>query len=118
MAKVVLTRFNLNRKGIAAIAVSREVRAAVHDVAENKAKPFAISISPRSRARHKHYADSFHVEDTIVADIGAPPMARVASRLVNTAPQAIIVEKGADRTPAHRVLGRTLEQLAALGKLS
>lgn len=118
MATVVLTRFKMNRKGIAAIAVGREIRAAVHDVAENKAKPYAISISPRSRAKHKHYADSFEVDDTIVTHIGAPPMVRAASRLVNTTRQAIIVEVGADKTPAHRVLGRTLDFLAAEGKTS
>lgn len=125
--KVTLTRFRLNRKGIAAIAVSRQVKAAVHDEAEN-AKLYAVAISPRSRRRHQHYADSFQIEDELMH--GFPPqwpMTRAVSRLANTSPQSIAVEVGTARvdeqgrtitTPAHRVLEQTLEYLSAVAKVT
>ncbi len=116
-------RFRLSRKGMAACAVGPELKAAVHDVAVTKAMPFAIAISPRSRAKHRHYADCFKVEDTFDDRLGNPDRirVRVAANLVNTSPKATAVEVGAEvqlhgqtyQTPAHWVLRHTLEFLHA-----
>lgn len=116
-------RFRPSRTGLAACAVGPELKVAVRDVAATKAKPFAIAISPRSRKQHRHYADSFDVEDTLDDRLGHPDRirVRVAARLVNTVGHATAVEVGATvevrgRTyeiPGHWVLRRTLEYLHA-----
>lgn len=110
----VTVSFNMDRKGIAKVAMGPELAAAVINLAETKAKPFAVSISPRSNRAHQHYADSFTVvpgTETIAA------MKRVAARLINTAPHAAAVEWGNEKTPnGHRVLGKTLDHLSRLGR--
>lgn len=105
----VVVVFELDRKGIARCAMGPELRASVMLLAENEAKPYAISISPRSDRQHQHYADSFSVvPDTVVIRA----MRRVAANLVNSAQHAAAVEWGNDQVPTpHRVLGRTLDHL-------
>jgi hypothetical protein len=108
--RTVVVDFDMDRRGIAEIAVGPELKAAVHTVAETEAKPYAISISPRSTRRHQHYMDSFSVKDTHTVITG---MRRVAAWLFNNAPHAAAVEWGNQATngEGHRVLGRTLDHL-------
>lgn len=107
-------RFVLNRKGIAACAVGPELKQAVHDIAEHRAKPFAEAISEQFRDTGE-YAESFEVNDTFTHEIGKPPMLRVAAELANTSGHALIVEVGTAATNGvgHRVLRNTLEHLDA-----
>jgi hypothetical protein len=105
--------FDMNRKGIAGIAMGPELAASVMEVAEQTALPYAVSISPRSGRTDKiHYQDSFVV---VPGTAWIVAMRRVAARLYNLAPHAIVVEVGTDKTPAHRVLGKTLDHLNSLG---
>lgn len=114
--------FELNRPGIAGLAVDNNLlRVSCHLLAERVAKPYAISISPRSDENHQHYQDSFVVEDILTGitpeAIGDPPMLRVGSRLLNGVRHAAAVEWGHRRAPnGHHVLGRTLEYLNGLNK--
>ncbi len=111
--------FKLNRVGVAAVAVSRQVGDACEDWAKHKAMPYAVSISPRSReSDKKHYFQSFEVHSILTGAppasklIGRPPMLRRGAILINTSPYAIAVEYGEKRASArqksHRVLGKTL----------
>ena len=108
----VRVRFVLDRKGIAACAVGPELRAAVHDIAAS-ALPYAELISPVDTG---DYATSWEVVDTIVTDIGHPPMARVAAQLTNTSDHAVLVEVDTPNSPGHRVLARVLDWIDVLGR--
>jgi hypothetical protein len=108
-------RFVLNRKGIAACAVGPELKQAVHDIAEHRAKPFAEAISEQFRDTGE-YAESFTVNDTVTAEITRRwPMLRAAAELANTSGHALIVEVGTAATngAGHRVLRKTLQHLDA-----
>lgn len=100
-----------DKAGIARCAISNPDLAFALSAIASKGLAYAVSISPRSRAHHQHYQDSFILDPGVVHDIGKPPMQRLAVRLVNTSPQATIVEVGAKRTPAYRVLQKTLDHL-------
>ncbi len=109
-----------DRASIARCAVGPEITEAVRALAVFKAKPYAVSISPRSDSTepgHVHYQDSFTVVMGFTGlspeAIGHPPMRRAAARLYNTAPHAAAVEWGNQESGghAHRVLGRTLAYL-------
>lgn len=108
-------RFVLDKKGIAACAVGPELRDAVHDIAA-VALPFAELFSPVGRTGE--YARSWEIVDTIVDDIGKPPMPRGAAQLANTSDHAILVELGNGRPDAteHRVLRNVLDVIDALGR--
>ena len=113
MARVIV-RFRLDKQGIAACAVGPELRHAVHDIAAT-ALPFAELFSP---VQTGEYARSWEIVDTIVDDIGKPPMPRVAAQLANTSDHAILVEVG-NGTPngtEHRVLRHVLDVIDALGR--
>lgn len=115
MVVLVRVRFRLNKKGIAACAVGPELRDAVHDIAAT-ALPFAELFSPVGRTGE--YARSWEIVDTIVDDIGDPPMPRVAAQLANTSDHAILVELG-NGTPdgtEHRVLRHVLDVIDTLGR--
>jgi hypothetical protein len=110
----VIVRFRLDKQGIAACAVGPELRHAVHDIAAT-ALPFAELFSP---VQTGEYARSWEIVDTIVDDIGKPPMPRVAAQLANTSDHAILVEVG-NGTPngtEHRVLRHVLDVIDALGR--
>jgi hypothetical protein len=97
--------------GIARCAQGPELKEACTSIAEHRAKPYAIRISPRSndnRPGHQHYQDSFVVKTgtTVINE-----MRRVAARLWNMSDHAVIVEFGNGAVPAYRVLGRTLNYL-------
>lgn len=118
----VKAEFELNRSGIRDIALNTELRAAVHEIAENHAKPIAELLAA-DFSDTGTYARSFHVEDT--TEVAGPPqfrMRRAAARLVNDATHpgqkesyALVVEVGDARFEGHHVLTRTLDQLVALG---
>lgn len=105
--------FELDRDGIAEIAVGPHLKDAVRHLAEHRAKPYAISISPVRKGKGGGtYIRSFRVKDehTVIA-----AMCRVAARLYNTAPHAAAVEFGNKHAKGQRILGRTVDFLHALG---
>lgn len=116
-----------DRKSIAAYAVGPELREICHDIVVGKALPFALSISPTGRAQRnqrgndaqpvERYRKSFEVNDTtqMVVGLGIYPLLRVACELANTAPHALIVEKGNKHFDGHHVMDRTLAQLIKFG---
>lgn len=97
--------FQLDVKGIAAIAVGPRLRDACNTVVERKAKPYAMSISPIDSGE---YIRSFKVADQYTTLFG---LRRVAARLYNTSGHAAIVEWGNERAPARHVLTETLDYL-------
>lgn len=113
--------FDPDKEGIRRIAVGADLRDACMDVVEHRAKPFAISISPRSdhddeNDPHEHYQDSFRTQTVLTGlapeSIGDPPMLRVGARLVNVARHAAAVEWGNRIHPTpHRILGKTIAHL-------
>lgn len=113
--------FQPDRRGIAALAVGPEITALVRLVAESKAKPYAVSISPvgdhaDGDETPGRYRNSWEVHDLKVVEGGdGYPMLRSAARLVNTAAHATWVEVGTKWTKGvgHHVLRRTLEYLDA-----
>lgn len=100
--------FEMDRDGIARIAVGAELKAAVHDLVERKAMPYAISISPIGRTRE--YVSSWQAVDTYAVIAG---LRRVACRLFNGSGHAAAVEWISKRGSGHgyHVLGRTLAYL-------
>lgn len=103
-------------------AVGPELRGIMLSVAED-AKTIAQDITDgehiRSDREHQHYADSFEADTEVIHWTGEYPGQRVTGVLRNTAGHAAAVEwgyKGRKEEAgvwesAHRVLGRTLEQL-------
>lgn len=123
----VTVRFEMDYKGIAALALGPRLAAVVFDVASRKAMPYAISVSPRSDRRRDgdnraHYQDSFRVVPLVTGAppareiIGKPPMWRVGARLINVSPHAAAVEWGNRGRRGHRVLGKTLDHLHGIGR--
>jgi hypothetical protein len=115
--RTVTVYYEPDRRSIARCAVGPELTEAVVDLAEHRAKPFAVGISPRESGS---YSKSFEVNVTHVA-YGYPYlMTRVAVELANTDPGAGGIEWGQKRrrrggesrtTAGHHVLGRTLAML-------
>lgn len=103
-----LAEFEMDRRGIARIAVGQDLRDATHSLVVQKAMPFAIQISPRGDTLD--YVSSWRADDTFTVIAG---MRRAACRLVNTSPHAAAVEwvspRGYGR--GYHVLGRTLAHL-------
>jgi hypothetical protein len=100
--------FEMDRDGIARVAVGSELKEAVHHLVERKAMPFAVSISPIGRTRD--YVSSWRVIDTYAVIAG---MRRVACRLFNGSAHAASVEWVSKRGNGHgyHVLGKTLAYL-------
>lgn len=100
------------KRGIARCALGPELGAAVVLIAE-RAKGYAMGISPRSTRQHQHYQDSFTVIPGTTTLPLRFPMKRVCARLWNLAPQAAVVEWGNAKTngDGHRVLTKTLAHL-------
>lgn len=94
--------------------MSPKLLEAVMSVAQDRALPYAVSISPRSTRVHRHYQDSFVV---IPGTEVIARLRRVAARLWNMAPHAAAVEWGNEHTGGHgqKVLQRTLEHLTGTG---
>lgn len=104
--------FQLNRKGIAEIAMGPRLAEAVLSVCEDRAKPYAISISPTSSRVHKHYVESF---DVSLGTATIRSLRRVAGILANTSDHALAVEWGNAHSKGHNVLGKTLSHLSSEG---
>lgn len=105
--------FDLDRNGIAEIAMTPKLLGEVMDVAQNTALPYALRISPRSTRTGKvHYQDSFVVVPGTAIIRG---LRRVAARLYNTASHATAVEVGTARNRAYHVFRNTLDHLNGLG---
>ncbi len=104
--------YDPDKKGMARCAVGKELTADVLKLAQ-KALRFAKTVSPpRSHKAGKvHYRDAFILVPGTVSNIGKPPMRRVAVKLINTSPQAKIVEVGTARSPKYEVLRKTLDHL-------
>jgi hypothetical protein len=103
-----LVEFELDRGGIAKIAVDAPLRAAVHDMVVHEAMPFAISISPHGKTLN--YVSSWRAVDTYMVIAG---LRRAACRLLNASSHAAAVEWVSTRGHGHgyHVLGRTLAHL-------
>lgn len=121
VASVQLIKFRMNRSraGIGGVALSKPVKNAVRAVAEGKAKPHAVSISPDVTGAYK---GSWSVDEVVVRGITKKwPMDRVAANLVNNDPAATVIEVGYAKVTdgrvvsvsGHRVAGKTLEHLDA-----
>jgi hypothetical protein len=106
--------FQMDRKGIARCAMGPELGAAVLDVCERVAKPYAISISPASSEAHEHYVQAF---DVALGTATIRSLRRVAGLLLNFSDHAAAVEWGNSSSggKGHHVLGRTLSHLSGLG---
>lgn len=103
-----------DRRSIARCAIGPELTDAVHDIVDNIAMPYAISVAPQDTGR---YRKSFERTTAYVA-MGFPElMTRVAARLVNTDPGAAAIEWGTRQKGrrkarlGHHVLGQTLTML-------
>ncbi len=103
-----LVQFEMDRAGIARVAVGQELRDAVHDCVVQRAMPYAISISPHGDTLD--YVSSWRAIDTYEVIAG---MRRAACRLFNGSGHAAAVEwvsrRGFGR--GYAVLGRTLAHL-------
>ncbi len=110
-----LVTFQMNRGGIARIAVDAPLKAAVHALVVGKAMPYAIQISPRGHTLE--YVSSWRVVDTYEVIAG---MRRVAARLFNDSGHAAAVEWVSRRGFGHGydVLGRTLAHLNATSPIA
>jgi hypothetical protein len=100
--------FEMDRAGIAHVAVGQALREAVHLLVTQKAMPYAISISPHGRTGQ--YVSSWRAIDTYTVIAG---MRRAACRLFNGSDHAAAVEWVSKRGHGHgyHVLGRTLAHL-------
>lgn len=109
-----LCQFQLDRAGMAKIAVDTPLRAAVHSVVVQDAMPYAISISPHGRTLE--YVSSWRAIDTYEVIAG---LRRAACRLFNGSGHAAAVEWVSPRGYGHgyHVLGRTLAHLNSTSPL-
>jgi hypothetical protein len=97
-------RFEPNRKGISAFAVSPRAQAIVLAKAE-QAKTAAETLAPRQSG---HYAQSFQVEPVTVVING---LSRAGARLTNTARYAAVLEVGRQERDGQHVLSRALDAI-------
>lgn len=108
-------QFELDRRGMARVAVGRELRAATHSLVVQDAMPYAISISPHGDTLD--YVSSWDAIDTYEVIAG---LRRVACRLFNGSAHAAAVEWVSPRGYGHgyRVLGQTLDHLNSTSPLA
>lgn len=108
-------QFEMDRDGIARIAVGQALRDAVHELVAHKAMPYAISISPRGDTLE--YVSSWRAIDTFEVIAG---MRRAACRLFNGSTHAAAVEWVSRRGHGHgyHVLGNTLAYLNSTSPLA
>lgn len=109
-----VVQFELDRGGIAKLAVGPELRAATRSLVVQHAMPFAISISPHGDTLE--YVSSWRADDTYAVIAG---LRRAACKLVNESSHAAAVEwvsaRGFGR--GYHVLGRTLAHLNSTSPL-
>lgn len=99
-----IAQFEMNRAGIAKIAVGGPLREAVHFAVVGRAMVHAIQISPRGETLE--YVSSWRAADGFTVIAG---MRRAACKLVNISGHAAAVEWG--RGGNQRILGKTLDWL-------
>lgn len=102
----VRVEFEMDRRGIARIALGEPLKQACRSAVVGRAMPYAIQISPRGETLQ--YVSSWRAADGHIVIAG---MRRVACKLVNVAPYAAAVEWG--RGGKQGVLRRTLAHLNA-----
>jgi hypothetical protein len=106
---VTRVKYTPSRRGFALMMNGPEIRTALGQVAE-KAKRHAVSLAGEF-SDTGHYAGSFVVVQN--RSVFLAKHWRASALLVNTASYAAVVEFGRKGKPGHRVLGRTLDLLAA-----
>lgn len=99
-----IAQFELDRSGIAKIAVSEPLQHAVRAAVVERAMPYAVSISPRGDTLD--YVSSWRAADGYTVIAG---MRRAACKLVNISDHAAAVEWG--RGGKQGILRRTLAHL-------
>jgi len=103
-----IVEFEMNRRGIARIAVSQPLRDATRSLVVNHAMPYAISISPHGDTLE--YVSSWRPAEGFTVIAG---MRRASCKLINVSGHAAAVEwispRGFGR--GYAVLGRTLAHL-------
>lgn len=103
-----VVQFEMDRAGIAELAVGQALKDATLSVVAHRAMPYAISISPHGSTGN--YVSSWRVEETFAIIAG---LRRAACKLVNDSPHAAAVEwvsaRGFGR--GYGVLRRTLANL-------
>lgn len=97
-----MTSFRLDYEGFGELLKGTEMQAAMVAHAE-PVKERAEATAPVDKdSRHPgRYKASFDIESGVRPD-------RAFARVVNTAPEAILVEYGSRNNPRHRTLGRAL----------
>lgn len=114
-----IVQFEMDRPGMARVAVGRELKDATRQIIRERAMPYAISISPvgqrdDDQGGKPRYIESFRIAEghTVIAG-----MRRVAAKLVNVAPHAAAVEFLGTNPHAsgYGVLGKTLDHLNSHG---
>jgi hypothetical protein len=107
-------QFEMDRRGIARVAVGAPLKAAVHSLVVQKAMPYAIRISPHGDTLE--YLSSWNAVDTYEVIAG---LRRVACRLFNGSGHAAAVEWVSKRGYGHgyHVLGQTLAFLNSTSPL-
>jgi hypothetical protein len=116
-----IVRFEMDRRGIARVAVGRELADATRQVIRERAMPYAIRISPvgdrdaDDLSDKPRYAASFRMSQGYTVIAG---MRRVAAKLTNIAPHAAAVEFTGSNPHAagHGVLRKTLAHLNGTGE--
>ncbi len=103
--------FEMNRRGIARVAVGQDLRDACHSAVVQRAMPYAIQISPRGQTLE--YVSSWRAADGYTVIAG---MRRAACKLINVSDHAAAVEWG--RGGAQGVLRRTLAHLNATSPIA
>lgn len=99
-----VVEFEMDRRGIAKIAVAEPLQSATRSLVVDKAMPYAIRISPRGKTLE--YVSSWRAVNGFTVIAG---MRRASCKLLNTAPHAAAVEWG--RGGQQRILGKTLAHL-------
>lgn len=114
-----LVQFEMDRRGIARIAVGPDLASATRQVVRERGMPYAIRISPRGERDDEaggkaRYAESFRIAQghTVIAG-----MRRVAAKLVNIAPHSAAVEFTGSNPHAagYGILRQTLAHLNGTG---
>lgn len=101
-----VVEFEMDRAGIAKLAVGQELKDATHSAVVNRAMPYAISISPHGKTLE--YVSSWRAADGFTVIAG---MRRAACKLINVSGHAAAVEWG--RGGNQGILRRTLAHLNA-----
>lgn len=103
-----VVKFEMDRAGMARLAVGQALKDATHSVVVHQAMPYAVQISPHGDTLE--YVSSWQAVDTFAVIAG---LRRAACKLLNTSGHAAAVEWVSPRGYGHGygVLARTLAHL-------